>query len=95
MLQIVAQHGRREGQYWAPKLITIQSNASIPKPFSIGQIFIKIFLLTMTNAIDSQNIDLSSWNSNTAHPKQTTIQSNDCISETVQNRKHVHINIFA
>jgi len=37
----------------------------------------------------------NSWNTNIGRPSQTTTQSNASISETVQNRTHVHINIFA
>ena len=62
MLPTVAQHGGREGQYWAPKPNHYESQMSLSwKPFGIGRMFIQSFLLRMTDTMTSQNIDFSSW----------------------------------
>jgi hypothetical protein len=62
MLQTVAQQGKREGQYWAPKSYNLYSQTALTrKPFGIGHMFIQTFLLRMTDTVTFQNIDLSSW----------------------------------
>ena len=62
MLQTVAQYGGERRTTLGAKFKLLYSEISLSlKPFGIRHMYIYTFLLSMTDTVTSQNIDLSSW----------------------------------